>query len=300
MSVEHNKVNSKSKTPAMIGMLIGSIIASPVLLMVLIAALIKFVIVTSLRHSVFNEFGRRIIYMNSGINTKLMLKLIANSLNYDARKDLFLNAMTKRHVISDFPVNDLPNNYNPDLKNKAELYRYLRLFLKVGVFNYNESKHAQLHRIPLNTTDLETHYKAEDFYMTIKEQNDIEQLIFIRKTDNSVVSTHFISPAWLLLVDKKPEEEENFNSIGILTGSGFFQLVHTEAEELFKAYGVDSVDLDSNETDLMYNAKRVLSRARRGLQAKLLRQQVPLSRTRARTRERRRQEILQGTIQKQS
>jgi hypothetical protein len=300
MSVEHDEqVESKSKTPAIIGILIGSIIASPVLLMVLIAALMKFVMVTSLRHSVFNEFGRRIIYMNSGINTELMLKLIVNSLNHDARKDLVLNAITKKHSIKP-GKNDFPAYYDPKLDTKAELYTYLRLFLKVGVFNYNERKHAKLVKIPLKTTDLETHYTNEDVYMTIEDQKLSEQLIFKRKNDNSVVSRHFISPAWLLLVDKKPDEEKNFNSIGILTGSGFFQLVHMEVGQLFQDYGVDADDSqESQETDLVYNTKRVLSRARRGLQAKLLRQQVPLSRTRERTRKRRRNN-LHATVQRQS
>ena len=284
-----SREEDESSISGLLVQFIAVVIASPAILAYLILYFIWYVLKISYRDSIFNEFGRRIIYINNETFRISALKCIA-SLELTNFEDIesyqqnfigyycpLLNAIDGRTI----------------LNTKPQLYDFLRLFSKVGVFNYNERKHATLEIIKMNLDIIEQKnlniHTIDDDSFSWKEP---------AQSGTKYIHTQF-PKLWLLLVDTKPNEPHNFSSIGILTGSGHRQVKHDakEADALFKAYGFEKTHKQPNAnkpkrilSNFRYKANRALSRVKRGFQAKVLRQQVQLSRTRTRTKNKRAEE----------
>ena len=291
------QITHKQKVILTVAAALGIIILLPIgiayMFIEMIVKAIVNVIKAAYATSVFNEFGRSIIYMKE--NSTMMLSSIA-ALPSDTFGKLYkIFKAIKNDDMSNENldvISDLQNTQTlmsfllptlPYIQNKEELYAHLRLFAKVGVFEYKNG-HAKLRIIKHNSRRIENTVSLfeinESFFQWRKKTN----------LQGSNVTQH--TREWLLLVDKNPPDHTDFSTIGVLTGSKFMSLKHTdeEAQKLFEAYGMkENKSQWGTKTDgpRMYKVKRVLSRIKRGFQANILRQKVNLSRTRTRTRERR-------------
>lgn len=164
----------------------------------------------------------------------------------------------------------------------------MRFFSIVHVFEYNKNGHAKHREIKLNREPLDDYCVIHNKEITkyeVKVDEKGEHLTI--KYGGQYFYTHFNDA--LILVDKQPNNND-FSTIGILTGTGKFSMKHDrDVSELLKQYGVINNPTVPNthsklKRDTKYKVKRVLSRMKRKFQANILRQQVALSTTRTRTR----------------
>jgi hypothetical protein len=266
---------------------ISVLIASPVLLTYAILCFITYVLKISYRDSLFNEFGRRIVYVKNEFKVNFLQFIVSDSRTDFIELEYIDNDDAKTSLYPFFKR----ISGRVSIQSKDDLYKYLRLFVKVGVFNYNKNNHAKLKIIDM---DLNILTQLDTLQSEIKAQKTDDNKF--EWTDEKKKRQTQEPDLWLLLVDKKPLTTD-FESIGILTGSSHFQLKHTEdeAKRLFVAYGFNELEAQPEAkpnknkpkrilSNFRYKANRALSRVKRGFQAKVLRQQVQLSKTRTRTK----------------